>query len=425
MTPMNSPIPLRTNAAWGSFANPQIIPHRYGVTTGSLIQYDQNRTLFVWADHACEGIDAITIDGISTSDWQFSNGVDTSGHAVCFVQFGQPQDSGATLSATGRGKLHPRTGTRLDNPALIVWDVLANICGRPVTEGSVASFAKECAALNLIAGGSITTADKVGSVCREIVESFGGLFGSDMLGYGRLWPAAGAYARLKVDDRFAISSAYDRGNLVNDLTLNYDFADGDARQSMELVATESVRRAGTLAGSFDAKWIVDARVAFDVATRKLAVSARPQWAITINGLLKALDLGDFVNIDHRLSPVSGRCMVTSRSIDLAEGTGSAVATAFSGPVPTVRLVRQSATFDPREYSSVAVVTVGDQRILTLLETDGSPIANAAVSVDGAPARYTDGAGKVSFPISQMPVGTHQLAILTSDGRALQTTVIVQ
>lgn len=425
MTPMNSPIPLRTNAAWGSFANPQIIPHRYGVTSGELIQYDQNGTLFVWADHACEGIDTVTVDGIAASDWQFSNGVDASDHAVCFVQFGQPQDSGTTISATGRGKLHPTTGTRLDNPGSVLWDVLTNICGRPVAEGALSAFTKECAALNLVAGGSIVTADKAGAVCREIVESFGGLFGADMPGYAKLWPAIGTYARLVVNGRYTISSSYDRGNLVNDLTLNFDFADGTARQSMDLAAPESVRRAGPIAASYDAKWIVDPRVAFDVAIRKLSVSARPQWSITVNALQQALNLGDFVDLDHKLSPVSDRCMVTSRSQDLSDGTGSIVVTGFSGPVPAVRLIRQSSTFDPRQYSSVAVVTVGDQRILTLLEADGSPIANAAVSVDGAPARYTDAAGKVSFPVSQMGVGIHQLSILTSDGRTLQTTVIVQ
>lgn len=96
-----------------------------------------------------------------------------------------------------------------------------------------------------------------------------------------------------------------------------------------------------------------------------------------------------------------------------------------GDVPAVRIAAQSTAFEPQSYASIAVVTQGADRVLTLQDDDGSPLAGAEVTLDYEWKRYTDGAGHVSFPTSIMPLGEHNMRIVTADGRVLQQTVLVR
>jgi hypothetical protein len=63
-------------------------------------------------------------------------------------------------------------------------------------------------------------------------------------------------------------------------------------------------------------------------------------------------------------------------------------------------------------------------VLTITNDDGTPTVNAAVTLDGKLTRFSDSSGHVAFPATAMPAGAHTIDILTSDGRALSTTVLV-
>jgi hypothetical protein len=155
----------------------------------------------------------------------------------------------------------------------------------------------------------------------------------------------------------------------------------------------------------------------------LEQAARCAWSITLD-TDRALAVGDAVTITHPASPVSGTYLVLARERDLDGGRIKLSISAPVGDIPQIRLVSQSSAFDAMQYAGVGIETKGGERILTLREDSGAPIIGAAVTLDGTLTRYTDAAGRVSFPVASMPPGEHVLAIKTTDGRALTTTVLI-
>lgn len=427
MTPYSSPLPLRDSTVWTGYGSAVPIPHRYGVCGGAALQYDSLRRVFVWADHASEGVDAVLVGGQPAHGWSWANATDTTGHPVTLVSFDSAQDAGAEVIVRGRGKLHPRTGARIENPADVVWDVLANIAGNPVDESDLGDFRAACAVAGLLAGGSIETADPVIAVVRGICASLGATFAPDDRALCRLWPggALGApRATLAPGLGIGLSATATVDDLVNDLTIRYGFEAGEPAGTIRLTAPDSIARFGAHASAIDAPWVNSSRVAYQIGTRMLQASARAQWDVEATDVDGVVGMGDAVTLDHPLLPVGGDYLVIGRTLDLGAGSSAVQIRVPVGAAPTVVLAGQSYLFAPQQYANVSVQTQGSDRVLTLTNDDGSPIAGAAVTLDGGLTRYTDGAGRVSFPASAMPPGEHTLVIQTADGRTLTTTVLV-
>lgn len=423
MTLLTAAIPLRQSTLWGSFREAVAIPHRYGETSGALIQYDDARTQFVWADHASAGIDAVAVEGQDVGGWVWENTTDSTGHAITRVTFAQPQDEGVTIIATGRAKLHPTAGGLMTNPADVVWDILSNIAGQGVSLSLFSAFRRECEREGLFVGGSIETADSTQSIVRAVCESVGAVYCADMPGVCRLWPGGAqgpARLSLRTGDATANATVDD---LANDLTMQYAYADNSPLASVQLEAPDSIAEYQRRSVILEARWLTSARVALSVGKRLLEQRARPVWLIEFI-TNRAIAVGDTVNLNHASLPAAGDHVVLSRALDLDTGNAAITVRAPVGSTPIVRLVRQSAAFEPAQYSSIVVATQGDQRVLTLKERTGQPIADAQVTLDGTTKRNTDASGRVSFPVSLMPLGEHSLAILTSDGRTLQSIVEV-
>lgn len=423
MTPLSAPIPLRNSSVWAGYREAVAIPHRYGSASGSLIQYNATRTQFVWCDHAAQSIDTVLVGGQSVGDWVWRNTVDSTGHTVTMVEFGQPQDEGATLFARGRGKRHPADGRAMTNPADVIWDVLANLAGRDITSTQLTEFRNECVREGVEVGGSIDSEDSVQSVVRAICASVGAIYCADMPGLCKLWPGVSTPSpRITIKESpLTAGAAMDR--ITTELTIRFAHEGRQPRGSVRMDAPDAVARLGLRSDTIDAPWITSYRVAVAVGKRLLQQRARKQWAIQFKST-RALSVGDGVTLSHPMSPATGTHMVLSRETNLDTGAGSASVLVPVGDAPVVRLVNQSSAFDPAQYANAIVTNAGADRILTLVEQDGRPIANAAVTLDGGIVRYTDSAGRVSFPVSSMPAGEHVLAILTEDGRTLTMTVLI-
>lgn len=427
MTPLSAPIPLRSSTEWHTFRDAVPIPQRYGNTGGALIQYNEERTQFVWAGHACIAVDDVLAGGLSVSGWEFGNTTDSAGQPVAMVEFAQPQDEGVELVARGRGKPHPTTGQLMTNPADVVLDVLANLAGRNVAAADLATFRRECEQMELEVGGSIESADSVQSIVRSIVESVGAIYCADMPGIARVWPggAAGAPLLRIVDGKATASCNLD--DLANDLTIRYAYESAGPRASVQLDAPDLIAVHGRHADTMEVKWITSSRVAVSVGTRILQQRARPVYAIEVPSA-RTLQVGNTVTIAHPGLPVSGAHLILSRSVDLDNDTCSIGLRIPCGDIPAVRLVRQSAASESQQYTSATVVTQGSERVLTLLDDrpGNPPIVAAQVTLDGGTQiRFTDAAGRVSFPVSSMPPGPHRLDVLTADGRSLIFEITIQ
>lgn len=426
MIAYSDPLPLRSTVVWGGFAAAQPIPHRYGQTAGALIPYDAGRRTFVWADHACATVAAVTVDGQPAQGWQWSVAQDSTGQAVTFVTFTQSVDAGATLTASGTGKLHAITGQAIDNPADVVVDVLAALAGMNVAAGDLADFRAACNRLGLRVAGSIEARDSAQRVVAGICASVGAVFSPDAPGLCHLWPPeAGSEgtAVATVDQRSGITCSASLDDVATVLAINFDFADGSARQAVEVAAPDAIVDYGRRELALDAPWLADPLVALAVATRLLQAAARPQWRIDADAVPAAVRCGQWVSVTHALAPVTGTALALATAYDLQASRTAVSVRMPAGAVPRTVLVRQSAQTAQPAYSSATVDTVGDQRVLTVTDSTGRPLAAARAVLDGTYTRFTDAGGRVTFPASIMPRGSHSIEV-TGDGTTLVFTVVV-
>jgi hypothetical protein len=213
-------------------------------------------------------------------------------------------------------------------------------------------------------------------------------------------------------------------DICNDLTVQFDYAGGQARQTVQLVAPDSIARFGRRAQTREAPWIAVPRVAYEVAVRRLAHFSRPQWTVTVDGIKQPVDVGDDLLIDHPVLPIVAADAVSLRDWHLDAGTVSAQLSIAVGDSPVLRLAQQSGTF-PAQTVAVGVQESASDRILTLRRAeDGTAIAGARVTIDGTTTRTSDSGGRVIFPAALLPPGQHTLAIVNEDGRTLTMTITV-
>lgn len=432
----SEPLPLRLTTAWGGYRKAEVIPERYGVTGGSALQYDQQRTIFVWANHAVLAIDSVTILGIDPGGWQPLLGfVDVAGHPVSGVQFGAPVSEGSDVVIRGRGKLHPETGALMDNPADVLYDVLVTIGGGTLQQTRLDAFRAECASRSLRVGSSLTQADSAQTVARAIAESLGASYSADARLAAFLNPGGVAQpARVSAADSAGLQLEAEVADLVNDLTVEFDFQDGEPRQTIRLRAPASVARYGSRPKTLSARWITDARVALDVGTRLLQHGARPRWGVTASALKATPRVGDHVSLVSALLEPAGTYPILSRALDFAAGTSAITFDVPTGDTPAVELVSQASAYGPNVYSGVTVdqqgsdftVHIYDVDITTTPPTITGDAAGARVTPDGnqQATRVTDNQGMATFPSTILGPGPHSLYILMADGRAWTSDITI-
>lgn len=189
--PLADPIPLRNTTIWGSFKNVQTIHHAYGRVRLAPIPYEKTRKFFVLADHGIQGVDEIQIDDEVAYAWKFKNILDSSNSPVAMLELGEALPEGSSLIALIRGKVHPATGVLLTNPADILWDILANIVGAPISYADLDRFRVECAIHGIEIHGLLD--DRERSIKKQldlITESIGAIWSGGMPGLARIYPVS-------------------------------------------------------------------------------------------------------------------------------------------------------------------------------------------------------------------------------------------
>jgi len=416
--PLTAPLPLRTTAAWGAFRDAQVIPHRYGRVTGSLLQYDDSRRLFVWADHPSSAVVAVYVDGVQVQNWDWRNDLDVTGRGVTIVEFGSPADEGAVLTAEGVGKRHPRTGGLMTNPADIVWDIRAGIAGQQVDEFLYHELRTECGRMGIALAGGIAEVQSIGGQIAEVMGSVGALWTTDS---AMVWPGGeeSEPVRHAVDGRDRAAAEALSHRMANAVTVHYAYRDGRPRAAVLIEAPDSIRDHGRHEAVIDARWVSDRTVAVALGTRHVEHYARPVWAVRAHTRV-LLSVGDRVNVGHPLVPVSGSYPVRDATIDLAAEETTITVEAPAGPVPRITLTSLAVGIEPDVYAGAIVDTAGDQRIITVTDSDGQPLPGATVAAHGV-TRVADAGGRVSFPVHVLPAGSH---ILTVTGPGLEFAITV-
>lgn len=356
--PLTDTVPLRSATVWGDFSRAETLPIVYGRVTLAAVRYTATRYLV--ADHPIVGVDSVRVDGETRADWRHRNALDSTGRAVAFVEFVDPVDASAEVSVSLRGRPHPATGALMTAPDEILWDVLANVCGLDITPAQLDALRVESVGIEI--GGVLDHRTRtVRAQVDMIVEAIGGAWSAGADGVAMLFPLVdyGDRPTDLVVDRISaadIEADTTHGGLANVVRLEYayDWSTGEPTASIEVEDDESIRLYGRIEVTRQAHWLHSERQADALARRWLAWMATPKWRMTWRCADIDLRPGDWADIDHPASPISGRHRILSVDADYDALTA----------IVTVEALRESATvtYPPPSGVSIRITEGGDTRI---------------------------------------------------------------
>ena len=398
-------LPLRTSADLGEFGELSPLPWRYGRSvSGECVRLNAAGTRWLWADHACSRIAALEIDGQPYDAWAWRNDTDANGRPICVVQTSDPQPEGTRVVATGDGALDPLSGTLASNPA----DVVAAICaaaGVEVDRGDLVPLRVECIGRGLEVAGTIT-GGSLQSVLTEIATSIYAAFSRELPGLMRLLPRSSPV--ITIPSRDTPTGVAQRQGIATRVRARYAVRDGKPRASVEVAAPGVETLRGRVLSEVTLAWVSDARTAADVADRILSDASRPRYRVSVARQQRRLVPGDVVTASVPALGLSGSALVVASTID--ERGSVPTITLAAGSAPSTSIVASTAAYEPETYTGVNVATVNGDRVVTITDTSGRPIAGASCRLNGSITRTSDSAGRVAFPVAQMPAGSHVIDI---------------
>ena len=424
--PLSDNLPLRTSAVWGGWRDVRVLPWVYGACTLAPIQYSDDQRVYLLADHPIAGVDGVTRDDVPAQDWDWRNGVDSTGRAVAFLELAQPLAEGERLAATVRGRMHPTSGALLQTPAEILHDVLANLARAPVQWADLDDYRTETAHITL--GGLL--ADNTATIRAAVdglMQSAGGAWSAGMPGIATTWPplpdaAAPAMPvnKLTAPGLQAATAAQGVFTVLRVL-YDYDHAAQRFRRAIQLRAPEAAKDYGELEMEWPAPWLRSPRHAEALGQRMLAWLARPRWRVTWQQSYADAATGAWVEVDHPLSPLQGRHRLVSADLDLAAATLACAIEAPVGDAPTIETTRLSTAFEPVIQPGITVEIGKSEIIFTATDEQGRALAGARITLNGGASRIADGAGRVSFPVQR---GRHMLLIEATGYQPFEVEVVV-
>ncbi|MDO5289352.1 MAG: carboxypeptidase-like regulatory domain-containing protein [Pseudomonadota bacterium] len=424
--PLSDNLPLRTSAVWGGWREVRVLPWGWGQVTLTPIQYSSDQRVFFLLDHPIAGVDEVKRDDVATPAWAWSNGVDSTGRAVAFLELAEPLAEGERLAVTLRGRLHPDTGRLLQTPAEILHDVLAHLAGAPVQWADFDDYRAETAGLvlgGLLDDNSIT----VRAAVDGLMQSVGSAWSAAMPGVALGWPALpdDNAPALRADALSAsgLQAEAEATGLCTVLRVLYDWdhAARRYRRAVQLRAPDAVREYGALERDWPAPWLRSPRHAEALGRRLLADLARPRWRVGWQQPWADVPTGAWVQLEHPLAPVTGRHRLLAARLDVSSATLGCEIEAPVGDAPHIDTERLSEAFDPVIQPGITVEVADSEIIFTARDEQGKVLPGARITLNGGATRVADAAGRVSFPVQR---GRHVLLIEADGYQASEVVVVI-
>jgi hypothetical protein len=401
--PYTQKINLRETTVWGAYRAKEVIPLAYGRCAVKPLEYNVGRTLFVLADHAVQGVDAVYRNQQAALDYRHYNGADSSGRTVAFIELVKPLGDGEDLRVELRGKMSAN-GELIESAAGVLGDLLGGRwLGLP--EYPVA--------------GVITQQESLQSIVRAVVESVGwDWVPGSSTGLVERWaeppshtlPVLGEIANsavVLVEDWRASLLPKPVG-LVR-ATYAQDAEIGDARGAIELSVQGNDADTELV---LELPWLVRARDALEVGLKAAQWLGRPGYSLNTTANLSAryseiVLPGYWLDVQLSACPISGAAHVAAIEQDYDAGVQRITLMQPLGVTPQVSLVRVAEGYYPVVPANVAASHSNGTITLQLSDAAGAPLVAADVTLDGVVTRRTDNAGKVEFAAAR---GPHQLLI---------------
>lgn len=409
LRPLSDLVPLRDTSVWPGYDSIEIIPRVYGRATVGALRYSETGTTLVLADHALQGVDAVTVDGEPLDGWRWRNGADLTGHAVAYLELPEAPDTTAEVSATVRGLS--------GNPADIVHDLYPR--------SDLQDFRVWCANTGLALGGALDSRMTIRAALVFVLQQVGAVWSAGLSGFAVPFPPdrnRTLWADFRPMDIASWSAECALSDLVTRMTVpfDWDYVAGQARQSLIIEAPTASAAHGVRETELPLPWVKTSRQALATAQTWLQWRARPLWTFQFEAGVRFRDLqpGGWISLAHPRLPVSGEAVVTDVDPGYGRGAVSITAQAPAGTAPSVTLVGQSGAFDPirTEYT---INAGGDVATVMITDESRQPLPGAKVWVDGKGPITADAEAKVRFAAT---AGRHVLRI-EADGRAAVITEI--
>lgn len=331
--PLSDPVPLRDTSVWPGYSELTIIPRIYGRARIAPIPYNATGTLYVLADHALAGVDAVTLDGVSLPGWTWRNGADSTGHAVAFLRLAAQPDG--VLAAEVRGLS--------GNPADIINDLYPR--------DDLAEFRQHCQRNDWILGGALAERKTLRATIQFVLEQVGAAWSAGTPGFATPFPPSADgpnWAMLARTQFTDWTATCELSTLVTRLTVpfDWDYAADQARQSLVLNAPISEAVHGERPAEWAMPWVRDARQAVAIATAWLQWRARPLWTVTLTASpeFRAVQPGGWIVLDHPGLPFCGRYVMTDFDPGLGTGAVRITAQAPAGLAPSITILQTSTAF---------------------------------------------------------------------------------
>lgn len=405
---LSDPVPLRTARMLGNYRDDLVLPLVYGDLTEArfpTIRLADDR--FLTADHPME-ITAAYIGDRVTQGWQQAFDSDGQGHTWTELRLAAKAPADAVVTVAGRGKRNQKTNELLTNPADVVQDFLA-ICGR---DEDWSALRAEASRLGLRVAGRIAQALVIRAQLDEILQSVGVIW---TRGMARVYPTSEAPAPVldlhgpefsDVDVRASVADAADI------LRIAYDRCDATGRMQKHIELTASPERFGGVVKDVSYPWLRTPANAEAVGRPVLTRLAGERYNVMFKSRRSEIRPGMWVRpIAHPEWPLPGdgdpTIMVLGMELDGSKGSVSVAAaeTVISAPIITV--TSHSVAVPDTLGAQIDVAFVHGVATLTITDTDGRPVVDAFVALDGGPPKRTDALGQVSFVAK---AGEHVLAV---------------
>lgn len=403
---LSDPLPLRRATDLPGFRSDRVLPWAYGRVTLAPVPLDDAGLEWLLADHAITALHRVTADAEALTGWQLVQRVDSTGHPIAALRLTQAPKAGATLTAEITGRRHPTTGAALEHPADIAADVLSQ-CGWAVPLDAFRGLRDDYPglALGLVFGDEARLREAIAA----IIQPLGAIWTANPLSARKAGPrtAVGTLDALAADEIRARAEHTSLATVAR-VTFAQDWAAGQPRQAITLSAPDAVAQYGRIPITLDMPAVRTARDALAIGTALLADRARPVWQITASVASSALsaEVADTLDIDHPWVP-TGAGVITALEHDTTQGSRTYTITMPAGPAPRIVLDRRSQAIDPAAPEPGTILYRDGVATFTITDDTGSPLAGAAVTLDGSETRNTDRTGRVQFKTER---GPHTLTV---------------
>lgn len=330
--PLTRNIPLISTTRLSSYTIEASIPIVYGTVTMRPVQQTSDRKRWLISAHPVAGVDSVLVDGVEVA-FELQNlpvTIDTGDVVMAVLILPQAVPENSTIRCNVRGKINPRTGGAFSNPADVVWDIIANICGIPLDYSELSRFRADTATDGLTVSGVIAGGRQTArSAVDEIAASCGAIWSGQAegvmiqyLGATAQTPAATINAR----DIDRISLSAEVSDIATSLTVrakrNHALDQSDV--TAVLSAQSAVIEYGAAMAELPAPWIETKRAAEIIGRRYLAWRCVPQWRITVetsgNSNMQ-IQPGEWITLNHPMLPGGTvTAMAVDSEVDLSNNT---------------------------------------------------------------------------------------------------------